>query len=58
MKITKDEAYIIYQGLTALGRNATSDEPHTAHTKEYSKLLKEIKEYAEIEAIIKGNASY
>ncbi len=54
MNITKDEAYIVYQGLTALGRNATSDEPHTAHTAEFSKLLKEVRAYAEIENIVSG----
>ncbi len=54
MEITKDEAYILYQGLMALGRDATSDEPHTAHTLEFRILLKKMDEYAGIEAIIKG----
>ncbi len=41
---TKDEAYILYQGLIALDRSSTSDEPHTAHTQEFRDLLKKVKE--------------
>lgn len=52
MEITKDEAYILYQGLCSLQESARSDEPHSAHTSEYSILRKKIKEYADIEGII------
>lgn len=52
MEITKDEAYILYQGLIALQQSARSDEPHSAHTPEFPVLLKKMKEFADIDGII------